>query len=65
MPNMTGIELATTLCVDRPDMKVLMMSGFPGGMLILDEEWHFLAKPFISSQLRTLIRGLIPAVPMT
>jgi two-component system, cell cycle sensor histidine kinase and response regulator CckA len=61
MPNMTGIELATTLCADRPDMKVLMMSGFNGGMLVLNEGWHFLAKPFIASQLRTLIRGLIPA----
>jgi two-component system, cell cycle sensor histidine kinase and response regulator CckA len=61
MPNMTGIELATALCADRPDLKVLMMSGFSGGMLVLNEGWHFLAKPFIASQLRTLIRGLIPA----
>ena len=62
MPKMTGIELATALCVDRPDLKVLLMSGFTGGMLVLNEGWHFLAKPFIASQLRTLIRGLIPAV---
>jgi CheY-like chemotaxis protein len=61
MPNMSGIELATALCIDRPDMKVLLMSGFNGGMLVLNEGWHFLTKPFIASQLRTLIRGLIPA----
>jgi hypothetical protein len=28
-------------------------------MLILNEGWHFLAKPFIPSQLRMLIAGLI------
>ena len=36
-----------------------MMSGFPEGMLVLNEGWHFLAKPFIASQLQTLINGLI------
>jgi CheY-like chemotaxis protein len=44
MPTMSGIELATQMCVDRPRLKVLMMSGFTGGMLVLNEGWHFLAK---------------------
>jgi hypothetical protein len=34
------------------------MSGFIGGMLVLNEGWHFLAKPFVPSQLRALIAGL-------
>jgi FixJ family two-component response regulator len=59
MPAMSGIELATKLCADRPKMKVLMMSGFTGGMLVLNEGWHFLAKPFVPSQLRALILGLM------
>jgi CheY-like chemotaxis protein len=59
MPGMSGIELATEITADRPELKVLMMSGFDGGMLVLNEGWHFLAKPFIASQLRALIRGLI------
>jgi DNA-binding response OmpR family regulator len=59
MPAMSGIELATQMCVDRPQLKVLMMSGFSGGMLVLNEGWHFLAKPFVPSQLRALILGLI------
>ena len=59
MAGMSGIELATKLTVKRPQIKVLMMSGFPEGMLVLNEGWHFLAKPFIPSQLRTLINGLI------
>ena len=59
MPAMSGIELATQMCADRPQLKVLMMSGFTGGMLVLNEGWHFLAKPFVPSQLRALILGLV------
>ena len=59
MPGMSGIELATQMSVDRPQLKVLMMSGFTGGMLVLNEGWHFLAKPFIPSQLRALVSGLL------
>jgi two-component system cell cycle sensor histidine kinase/response regulator CckA len=60
MPGMSGIDLATAMSAERPDLKVLMMSGFSGGMLVLNEGWHFLAKPFIPSQLRALIHGLMP-----
>jgi two-component system, cell cycle sensor histidine kinase and response regulator CckA len=59
MPAMSGIELAPKMYVDRPQLKVLMMSGFTDGMLVLNEGWHFLAKPFIPSQLRALIVGLM------
>jgi CheY-like chemotaxis protein len=59
MPGMSGIDLATMMTADRPELKVLLMSGFPGGMLVLNEGWHFLAKPFVSSQLRALVTGLI------
>jgi two-component system cell cycle sensor histidine kinase/response regulator CckA len=59
MPGITGIELATQMSVERPDLKVLLMSGFTGGMLVLNEGWHFLPKPFIPSQLYALIVGLI------
>jgi DNA-binding NtrC family response regulator len=59
MAGMTGIELATKITLARPTIKVLLMSGFTGGMLVLNEGWHFLPKPFISSQLKTLIVGLL------
>ncbi len=58
MPGMSGIALATKISEERPRIKVLMMSGFAGGMLVLNEGWHFLAKPFIPSQLTALVRGL-------
>ncbi len=59
MKGMTGIELATQMTAQRPKIKVLLMSGYTAGMLVLNEGWHFLPKPFIPSQLRTLVAGLI------
>jgi DNA-binding NtrC family response regulator len=59
MPGMDGIQLATAMSIDRPQLKVLMMSGFTGGMLVLNEGWHFLPKPFVSSQLLALVVGLV------
>lgn len=59
MAGMSGVELATQITSERPKIKVLLMSGYPAGMLILNEGWHFLAKPFIPSQLRALIEGLV------
>jgi two-component system cell cycle sensor histidine kinase/response regulator CckA len=59
MPGMSGTELAVAMATDRPNLKVLLMSGFPQGMLVLNEGWHFLQKPFITSQLRALVGGLV------
>src|SRR5579863_10530889 len=58
MPGMSGVELATAMTAERPRLKVLIMSGFPEGMLVLNEGWHFLAKPFIASQLCARVAGL-------
>jgi DNA-binding NtrC family response regulator len=59
MPGMSGIDLATAMTRERPAIKVLLMSAFNGGMLVLNEGWHFLPKPFIASQLRALVVGLV------
>jgi DNA-binding NtrC family response regulator len=59
MPGMTGIELATRVTRARPDVKVLLMSGYPEGMLELNDGWHFLAKPFSLSTLRSLLASLV------
>lgn len=59
MPGISGIELATQLTSQRPKLKVLLMSGFPEGLLVLNEGWHSLPKPFIASQLRALVSGLV------
>jgi two-component system sensor histidine kinase EvgS len=59
MKGITGIDLATQITAQRPKIKVLLMSGYTAGMLVLNEGGHFLPKPFISSQLRELVAGLI------
>ena len=59
MPEMAGIELASKISLPRPEVKVLLMSPFPDGMLVLNEGWHFIYQPFIESQLRSLIATLI------
>jgi len=56
---MNGIDLATAISIERPRIQILLMSGFVGGMLVLNEGWHFLPKPFIASQLRLLVAGLV------
>jgi len=59
MPGMSGVDLATVMSMERHELKVLLMSGFTDGMLILNEGWHFLTKPFVASQLRALVTGLL------
>jgi DNA-binding NtrC family response regulator len=56
---MSGVDLATAMTIDRPELKVLLMSDFAGGTLILNEGWHYLEKPFVSAQLRALVVGLV------
>jgi YesN/AraC family two-component response regulator len=59
MPGMSGVDLATAMTIERPKLRVLLMSGFVEETLVLNEGWHFLPKPFIASQLRALVVGLV------
>ena len=65
MPGMTGIELGAKISQERPEINVVLMSGFEGGMLVLNEGWHFLHKPFVPSQLLGIIKTVMlqPPVP--
>ena len=59
MPGMTGIELATQLNQERPDTKILLISGLPSGILVLNNGWQFLPKPFAADMLRDRIRDFL------
>ena len=63
MPKMTGIELATQLQLERPNIQVLLMSGVAAGMLLLNEGWQFLPKPFMSNMLKARIQDLLRDEP--
>ena len=52
MPDMSGPVIAKLLKKYRPEMRVLMMSGYPeGGMLVQNSGWRFIKKPFVAAAL--------------
>jgi DNA-binding response OmpR family regulator len=59
MPRMTGIELASLLNQERPDTKILLISGFDFGLLVQSQGWQFLRKPFVFDTLRDRIRDFL------
>ena len=63
MPGMTGIELAIQLNQERPNTKILLISGLDTGMLVLNNGWSFLPKPFLSEMLRDRIRDFLNEQP--
>ena len=59
MPGMTGIELATQINVKCPRIKVLLMSGYTTGLLVLDRGWEFIHKPFLPDRLIEKVRSAL------
>jgi len=55
MPRLSGIELATILLTERPQMRVLLLSGYPQRAApesaVLLDDVPFLAKPFLPDDL--------------
>jgi DNA-binding response OmpR family regulator len=63
MPGMTGIELAVQLNQERPDTKILLLSGLPTGTPDLNSGWQFLPKPFRPEILIDRIRDFLSQQP--
>jgi DNA-binding response OmpR family regulator len=60
MPDMSGPVVAQTLKKHRPEMRVMLMSGYPGGdMLFLNHGWHFIEKPFVPAQLVERVNAVL------
>jgi CheY-like chemotaxis protein len=59
MPHMTGIELAELIRVERPTIRVLLMSGMAEEPLMLPEGGQFLPKPFNYDILKEKIQYLL------
>lgn len=66
MPRMTGQELAHRLRASRPELQVILTSGFTDHPAVSAEElggaFHFLPKPFSPEQLCTLVRASLDAL---
>jgi two-component system, cell cycle sensor histidine kinase and response regulator CckA len=64
MPRMGGGELADRLLPQRPELRVLFMSGYTEDPTVwdgLEERKAFLQKPFSAGDLGTALRGLLAA----
>jgi PAS domain S-box-containing protein len=63
MPGANGPELADRMSATRPGLKVLFMSGYPGGALdglgLRRERVSFLPKPFTPDQLLQQVRNAL------
>jgi DNA-binding NtrC family response regulator len=65
MPQLSGPELAKRLAKDRPDMKVLCMSGYTDDSIVrhgvLESRIAYLQKPITPQSLTTKVRGVLDA----
>lgn len=59
LPGMTGMELAIQVHRERPETKILLISGLDSGILTLNKDWQFLPEPFMASLLDGKIRDLL------
>lgn len=63
MPNTDGRDLAHKLSLSRPDLKVLLMSGFAENVSTEgrthDKSSQFIAKPFVPAELKNLVRSIL------
>jgi two-component system, cell cycle sensor histidine kinase and response regulator CckA len=63
MPEMSGIELAESIALRYPEIRVLLMSGYTRDETarrgIASERYAFLEKPFTPSKLAARVRELL------
>src|SRR5207248_859857 len=65
LPSMSGPQVAQRLSVLRPDMKILYISGYPGGNVRdhADGGAGFLEKPFTPEILVSRVRDALDSAP--
>jgi CheY-like chemotaxis protein len=63
MPGLNGRELAERVAADRPDTKVLFMSGYTNDLVLREgistAETHFIAKPYSRQDMLLKIRSVL------
>jgi len=59
-PDLLGTRLAKHLKERRPKMRILLMSAYPGGeLLILNYGWHFIGHPFMAKALVSRVKEVL------
>jgi DNA-binding NtrC family response regulator len=60
MRTVSGPNLAKRLKERRPQMRVMLMSGYPGGaLLVLNYGWHYIEKGFVPTALVSKIKDVL------
>jgi DNA-binding NtrC family response regulator len=60
MPGMSGPDLGSAFKATRPATRVMLMSGFSdGNLLVLNYGWAFIQKPFVSKKLVEMIESVL------
>jgi DNA-binding NtrC family response regulator len=60
MTGRSGPELAKKLQEQRPQMRVVLMSGYPGGAsLVHHDGWQYIQKPFAPAALVDKVKGAL------
>ena len=56
---MNGIEMAAQLSHAHPEMRVVLMSGYPPEAVTMEPVWRFIQKPFGVSEIRERIGSIL------
>jgi DNA-binding response OmpR family regulator len=60
MPRMSGPDLARKLVKERTGLRVMMMTGYTGGdLLVLNYGWQLITKPFVPTLLREKVDNVL------
>lgn len=60
MPGMSGPRLGELLKETRPDLRVMLMSGYAeGNLLVLNYGWAFIEKPFVAAKLVEMVNSVL------
>jgi len=60
MPGISGPDLAKKLKIERPAMRIILMSSYPdGALLVLNYGWHFIQQPFMPQALVGRIKHVL------
>jgi two-component system, cell cycle sensor histidine kinase and response regulator CckA len=60
MPHINGLELSKVISIERPEIKILTMSGYlPSSPFASVNDWAFIPKPFTSLALRKSIQAVL------
>ena len=60
MPRMSGPDLAKKLVKERTSLRVMMMTGYTGGdLLVLNYGWQLITKPFVPMLLREKVDDVL------